>query len=46
MIALWVVPFGGQRAVDIALFTMAKEPFPRGFLKHENGLPSHESTFA
>jgi hypothetical protein len=46
MIALCTVLFGGQCAVNMALFAKEKEPVLRGFLKHENGLPSHEPTFA
>ncbi len=38
--ALCAVSCGGQGAVDMALFVKAKEPFLRGFLKLENGLPS------
>jgi predicted transposase YbfD/YdcC len=34
---------GGQGAVDMALFAKAKEPFLRGFLKLENGVPSHDT---
>jgi predicted transposase YbfD/YdcC len=43
MIALCTVLCGGQGAVDMALFAKAKEPFLRGFLKLENGLPSHDT---
>jgi predicted transposase YbfD/YdcC len=43
MIALCTVLCGGQGAVDMALFAQAKEPFLRGFLKLENGLPSHDT---
>ena len=43
MIALCAVLSGGQGAVDMALFAKAKEPFLRGFLKLENGLPSHDT---
>jgi hypothetical protein len=43
MIALRAVLCGGQGAVDMAVFAEAKEPFPRGFLKLENGLPSHDT---
>ncbi len=42
MIALCTVLCGGQGAVDMALFAKAKEPFLRGFLKLENGVPSHD----
>jgi hypothetical protein len=40
MIALCTVLCGGQGAVDMALFAQAKEPFLRGFLKLNNGVPS------
>ena len=43
MIALCAVLSGGQGAVDMALFAKAKEPFLRGFLKLENGPPSHDT---
>jgi predicted transposase YbfD/YdcC len=43
MIALCAVLCGGQGAVDMALFAEAKEPFLRGFLKLENGVPSHDT---
>jgi predicted transposase YbfD/YdcC len=43
MIAFCTVLCGGQSAVDMALFAKAKEPFLRGFLKLENGLPSHDT---
>jgi len=43
MIALCAVLSGGQGAVDMAVFAKAKEPFLRGFLKLENGLPSHDT---
>jgi predicted transposase YbfD/YdcC len=43
VIALCTVLCGGQGAVDMALFAKAKEPFLRGFLKLENGLPSHDT---
>lgn len=43
MIALCTVLCGGQGAVDMALFARAKEPFLRGLLKLENGLPSHDT---
>jgi hypothetical protein len=42
-IALCTTLCGGQSAVDMALFAKAKEPFLRGFLKLENGLPSHDT---
>jgi hypothetical protein len=41
MIALCTVLCGGQSAVDMSLFVRAKEPFLRGLLKLEKGLPSH-----
>jgi len=43
VIALCAVLCGGQGAVDMALFAKAKEPFLRGFLVLENGLPSHDT---
>jgi hypothetical protein len=43
MIAFCAVLCGGQSAVDMALFARAKEPFLRGFLKLQNGLPSHDT---
>jgi predicted transposase YbfD/YdcC len=43
MIGFCTVLCGGQSAVDMALFAKAKEPFLRGFLKLENGLPSHDT---
>ena len=43
MIALCAVLCGGQGAVDMALFAKAKEPYLRGFLKLENGVPSHDT---
>ena len=43
MIALCTVLCGGQSAVDMGLFARAKEPFLRGFLKLEHGLPSHDT---
>lgn len=43
VIALCAVLSGGQGAVDMALFAKAKEPFLRGFLKLENGAPSHDT---
>jgi hypothetical protein len=43
MIALCAVLGGGQGAVDMALFTKANEPFLRGVLKLENGVPSHDT---
>jgi hypothetical protein len=43
MIALCAVLCGGQGAVDMALFAESKKPFLRGFLKLENGVPSHDT---
>ena len=43
MIALCTVLSGGQGAVDMAVFAKAKQPFLRGFLKLENGAPSHDT---
>lgn len=43
MIALCTVLCGGQGAVDMALFAKSKEPFLRGFLNLENGVPSHDT---
>ena len=43
MIALCTVLCGGQSAVAMARFAEAKETFLRGFLKLENGLPSHDT---
>jgi predicted transposase YbfD/YdcC len=43
MIALCTVLCGGQSAVAMARFAEAQEPFLRGFLKLENGLPSHDT---
>jgi len=34
---------GGQGTVDMATFARSKETFLRGFLKLENGLPSHDT---
>jgi hypothetical protein len=34
---------GGQGSVDMGLFAKSKEPFLRGFLKLENGVPSHDT---
>ena len=42
-IALCCVLCGGQRAVDMALFAEAKEPFLCSFLTLANGLPSHDT---
>jgi predicted transposase YbfD/YdcC len=43
IIALCTVLCGGQSAVAMERFAQAKEGFLRGFLKLENGLPSHDS---
>jgi predicted transposase YbfD/YdcC len=43
MIALCAVLCGGQGAVAMARFAEAKETFLRGFLKLENGIPSHDT---
>ena len=43
VIALCTVLSGGQGATHMAAFATAKEPFLRGFLKLENGLPSHDT---
>lgn len=43
VIALCAVLCGGQGSVDMGLFAKAKEPFLRGFLKLENGVPSHDT---
>jgi predicted transposase YbfD/YdcC len=43
MIALCSVLCGGQGAVDMAEFAVAKEPLLREFLRLENGLPSHDT---
>lgn len=43
ILALCAVLCGGQGAVDMALFAKAKESFLRGFLKLENGPPSHDT---
>lgn len=42
-ISMCAVLCGGQGAVDMALFAKAKEPFLRGFLKLEKGVPSHDT---
>lgn len=42
-IAMCAVLCGGQGAVDMGLFAKAKEPFLRGFLTLENGVPSHDT---
>ena len=43
VIALCTVLSGGQGATHKAAFAAAKEPFVRGFLKLENGLPSDDT---
>jgi hypothetical protein len=43
VIALCTVLSGGQGATHMAAFAVAKEPFLRGFLKLENGVPSHDT---
>jgi hypothetical protein len=43
MIALCAVLCSGQGARHMAAFAVAKEPFLRGFLTLENGLPSHDT---
>jgi len=43
MMALCAVLSGGQGAADMALFAKSKEPFLRGFLRLENGVPSHDT---
>jgi predicted transposase YbfD/YdcC len=43
VIALCTVLSGGQGATHMEAFAVAKEPFLRGFLKLENGLPSHDT---
>jgi hypothetical protein len=42
-IAMCAVLCGGQGSVDMGLFAKAKEPFLRGFLKLENGVPSRDT---
>ncbi len=42
-IAMCSVLCGGQGSVDMGVFAKAKEPFLRGFLKLENGVPSHDT---
>ena len=34
---------GAQGAADMALFAKSKEPFLRGMLTLENGVPSHDT---
>ena len=43
VIALCTVLSGGQGATHMAEFATAKEPFLRGFLKLEHGIPSHDT---
>lgn len=43
MIALCCVLSGGQGAVDMAVFAVAKEPFLRSIITLSNGLPSHDT---
>lgn len=43
LIALCTVLCGGQNAVDMAEFAVAKEQFLRGFLTLAGGLPSHDT---
>src|ERR1700686_3309058 len=42
-IAMCAVLCGGQGSVDMGLFAKSKETFLRGFLKLENGVPSHDT---
>ncbi len=42
-IAMCTVLCGGQGSFDMGLFAKAKEPLLRGFLKHEHGVPSHDT---
>ncbi len=42
-IALCTVLCGGQNAVDMSEFAVAKERFLRGFLTLKHGLPSHDT---
>jgi predicted transposase YbfD/YdcC len=42
-IAMCAVLCGAQGSVDMGLFAKSKEPFLRGFLKLENGVPSHDT---
>ena len=41
--ALCAVLCGAQGSVDMALFAKSKEPFLRGFLTLEHGVPSHDT---
>src|SRR5208337_4195018 len=43
VIALRAVLSGGQGATHMAAFAAAKEPFLRGFLRLEHGIPSHDT---
>jgi predicted transposase YbfD/YdcC len=43
VMALCAVLCGGQGATHMAAFAAAKEPFLRGFLKLEHGVPSHDT---
>ena len=43
VIALCTVLCGGQGPTHMAEFATAKEPFLRGFLKLEHGIPSHDT---
>jgi predicted transposase YbfD/YdcC len=43
VIAMCAVLCGGQGSVDMGLFAKSKEQFLRGFLKLENGVPSHDT---
>ena len=42
-IAMCAVLCGAQGSVDMGLFAKSREPFLRGFLKLENGVPSHDT---
>ena len=42
-IAICAVLCGAQGSVDMDLFAKSKEPFLRGFLRLENGVPSHDT---
>jgi hypothetical protein len=41
--AMCAVLCGAQGSVDMGLFAKSKEPFLRGFLKLENGVPSPDT---
>ena len=43
VIALCAVLCGSQGSEEMGLFAKSKEPFLRGFLKLENGVPSHDT---